>query len=339
MEKTICIVPHQPGMGGPGSFQARFIRVLKERGFRVTHDILDPVNYAILVVGGTKNILQLRKAQKSGVRIVQRLNGMNWVHRKRSTGVRHFLRAEVNNQILASIRKMADGIIYQSEFSRDWWNRVRGECKAPSSVVYNGVDLKEFNPVGPGSKPVDYYRMLLVEGNLGGGYEQGLITAVDTVKLLNRRLDKPTQLMVVGKVPLSLKESVSSGEVNIEWKGIVRREDIPEIDRSAHVLFSSDINAACPNSVIEALACGLPVIGYDTGALEELIAPGTGEIAPYGSDVWQLKQPDVHALADAAQKVLQAQDVYSKRAREHAQAHFDIHRIADCYLEMLLASS
>ena len=213
-------------MGGPGSFQARFIRVLKERGFRVTHDILDPVNYAILVVGGTKNILQLRRAQKSGVRIVQRLNGMNWVHRKRKTGIRHFLRAEVNNQILASIRKLSDGIVYQSVFSCDWWNRVHGICKANSIVVHNGVDLQEFNPVGPGSKPIDFYRMLLVEGNLGGGYEQGLITAVDAVKLLNRRLDKPTQLMVVGKVPHALKESVSSGDVNIEWKGIVRREDV-----------------------------------------------------------------------------------------------------------------
>lgn len=339
MEKTICIVPHQPGMGGPGSFQARFIRVLKERGYRVTHDILDPVNFAVLVVGGTKNILQLRRAQKSGVRIVQRLNGMNWVHRKRKTGIRHFLRAEVNNQILASIRQFSDGIVYQSQFSRDWWNRVRGECKADSTVVHNGVDLQEFNPVGTGEKPGDFYRILLVEGNLGGGYEQGLLTAVDMVKLLNRRLDIPTRLMVVGKVPLSLKDTVSAQDVTIDWKGVVRREDIPEIDRSAHILFSADINAACPNSVIEAMACGLPVIGYDTGALKELISQGAGEVAPYGSDVWQLKQPDVHALADAAQKVLQSQETYAKRARAHAQAHFDIHMIADRYLEMLLSSS
>ena len=215
---------------------------------------------------------------------------------------------------------------------------MRGECKADSIVVHNGVDLSEFTPDGPGDKPHDFYRILLVEGNLGGGYEQGLVTAVEMVRLLNRRLEKPTHLMVVGKVPSELKESLSSEDVTIEWKGLVRREDIPEIDRSAHLLFSSDVNAACPNSVIEAMACGLPVIGYDTGALKELIAAGTGEIAPYGSDVWQLKKPDVHALADAAQKVLQAQEDYAKRAREYARAHFDIQKIADCYLEMLIAN-
>ncbi len=339
MEKTICIVPHQPGLGGPASFQARLIRVLDERGYRVTHEILDPTNYAILVVGGTKHICQLHQAQRTGVRIVQRLNGMNWVHRKRRTGIRHYLRAEVNNQILASIRRFADGIVYQSEFSRDWWLRVRGETKAATCVVHNGVDLQEFTPLGAGSRPHDHYRILLVEGNLGGGYEQGLTTAVEMVRLLNRRIEKEAELIVVGRVPTELKEQVSGMGVHIEWRGVVRREEIAEIDRSAHLLFSADINAACPNSVIEAMACGLPVIGYDTGALKELVPAGAGEIAPYGSDVWQLKKPDIHALADAAQSVLMQWESYSKKARQHAEAHFNINAVADRYLEMLLGES
>ena len=336
MEKTICIVPHQPGLGGPASFQARLIRVLTDRGYRVSHEILDPMNFAILVVGGTKNIHQLHQAQRAGVRIIQRLNGMNWVHRKRRTGIRHFLRAEVNNQILATIREIADGVVYQSDFSRAWWNRVRGEVQSVSCVVHNGVDLQEFSPEGVDNKPVDRYRILLVEGNLGGGYEQGLTTAVEMVKLLNRRLEKTTELTVVGKVPAALKDNVNTEGITIDWKGVIPREEIPAIDRSAHMLFSADINAACPNSVIEAMACGLPVIGYDTGALKELVAGGSGEIAPYGSDVWQLRKPDIHALADAAQKVLLTQETYAANAREYAKAHFDIQRIADRYLEMLL---
>ncbi len=339
MEKTICIVPHQPGLGGPASFQARFIRVLTDRGYRVTHEILDPVNFAILVVGGTKYIHQLRQAKKAGIRVIQRLNGMNWVHRKRNTGIRHFLRAEVNNYILKTIRQSSDGIIYQSDFSRDWWNRVHGEAKVDSTVVHNGVDLQEFSPEGTSTKPEDKFRVLLVEGNLGGGYEQGLSTAVEMVKLLNRRLEKTIELMVVGRVSAELKAFVEDQDVSIEWKGVVPRELIPEIDRSAHVLFSADINAACPNSVIEAMACGLPVVGYDTGSLRELVVAGTGEIAPYGSDVWQLRKPDIHALADAAQKVLMAQSVYSKKARQHALASFDIQIMTDRYLEMLITDS
>jgi glycosyltransferase involved in cell wall biosynthesis len=336
MNNTICIVPHRPGLGGPASFQFRLTRVLNERGYRITHDILDPMNYAVLVIGGTKNIRQLRLAQRHGVRVVQRLNGMNWVHRKRRTGVKHFLRAEINNTILTMIRKMADGIVYQSNFSRDWWERERGAVKAKTAVVYNGVDLLDYSPLGPGSKPGDCYRILIVEGNLGGGYEQGLESAAACVKLLSPRLQKRVEMMVVGNVPPALIEKINRLEIPVVWKGILRREDIPEVDRSAHVLLSTDINAACPNSVIEAMACGLPVAGYDTGALKELVSHGAGEIAPYGGDVWQLDNPDIHALADVVQKMINDQVVYAQQARAHAEVNFNIQDVADSYLEMLL---
>ncbi len=336
MTNTICIVPHRPGLGGPASFQSRLTRVLNARGYRVSHDVMDPTNYAVLVIGGTKNIHQLRTAQRHGVRVVQRLNGMNWVHRKRRTGVKHFLRAEINNAILASIRRSADGIVYQSKFSRDWWERERAPVKAKTAVVYNGVDLADYSPFGPGQKPDDRFRILIVEGNLGGGYEQGLESAAACVKLLATRLQKNVELMVVGNVPHGLKETINRLAVPVVWKGIVSREDIPQLDRSAHVLLSTDINAACPNSVIEAMACGLPVAGYDTGALNELVVSGTGETAPYGGDVWQLDKPDIHSLADAVQKVINNQAVYAQQARAYAESNFNIQDVTDRYLEMLL---
>lgn len=335
MNKTICILPHKLGLGGPASFQSRLIAVLTERGYTVTFDALDPANSAILVIGGTKQIQSLKKAQKNGVRIVQRLNGMNWVHRKVRTGIRHFLRAEVNNWILSTIRAMADQIVYQSEFTQDWWTRVHGKTKSPGTVIYNGVDLTQFSPSGIGTPPLDRYRILLVEGHLGGGYEQGLVSAVQVVKLLNQRLDKKVELMVVGSVPEPLKHTFDNSGLEIIWKGVVKREEIPAIDRSAHLLFSSDINAACPNSVIEAMACGLPVIGYDTGALPELVNESAGSIALYGGDPWKLGKPDIHTLADSAQKVLSDQQTFRAGARKRAIEAFDIRRISDQYLQIL----
>jgi hypothetical protein len=71
------------------------------------------------------------------------------------------------------------------------------------------------------------------------------------------------------------------------------------------VLFSTDLNAACPNSVIEAMACGLPVLAYDTGALAEIVQDGAGEVVPYGADHWQLEDPQVPPLAEACLKILQ----------------------------------
>ncbi len=336
MKKTICILPQKFGMGGPGSFQGRLSSVLIERGCVVNHDPLDPANNAILVIGGTKQINILRQAKQNGVRIVQRLNGMNWVHRKTFTGIKHFLRAEVNNWILATIREMADQIVYQSDFSQAWWKRVRGDAGCPSRVIYNGVSLDEFSPVGKGTPPADRLRILMVEGHFGNGYDLGFHSAMQMMQLLNQRLPKKTELMVVGAVPESLKKIYENSGVTILWKGIIKREAVPVIDRSAHLLFSSDINAACPNTIIEAMACGLPVIGYNTGSLPELITNNSGVVANFGGDPWKLEKPDVHSLADAAQQVLNDLESYRIDARKHAVESFDIQRVADQYLDVLL---
>ena len=335
MGKTICILPHKMGLGGPASFQARLSAVLTERGYILNHDALDPTNHAILVIGGTRQLGVLRQAKRNGVRIIQRLNGMNWVHRQKWTGLKHFFRAEVNNWILATIREMADQIVYQSNFSQDWWLRKHGRTRLPGTVIYNGVDLDQFMPVGSEKPPLDHYRILLVEGHLGSGYEGGLNTAVEMAQLLNRRMTTKVELMVVGSVPQTLKDKYQNSGLDISWRGVVKREDIPAIDRSAHLLFSSDVNAACPNSLIEAMACGLPVIGYDTGALPELVTGGSGSIARYGNNPWKLQKPDIHSLADAAQDVLTNQEPYRKAAREQALKMFDIQSITDQYLKIL----
>ncbi len=336
MKKTICILPQKIGHGGPGSFHTRIATVLTSRGYHLNHDPLDPANSVILVIGGTRHIGLLREAKRNGVRIVQRLNGMNWVHRQKRTGIKHFLRAEVNNWILKTIRGMADQIVYQSNFTQGWWSRTYGETKTPGHVIYNGVNLDVFNPLGAGTPPTDRTRILLVEGNLGGGYEGGLESAVQMAKLLNKRQSIPVELMVVGNVPANLQISYLGCGVDIVWKGLVKREAIPAIDRSAHLFFSSDINAACPNSVIEALACGLPVIGYDTGALAELVTADCGAVARYGSDPWKLQKPDIHALVDAAQQSLTSPSQKRSAARARAEEKFNIERIVDQYLKVLL---
>jgi glycosyltransferase involved in cell wall biosynthesis len=114
------------------------------------------------------------------------------------------------------------------------------------------------------------------------------------------------------------------------------RLQIAEIDRSAHVLFSADLNAACPNSVIEALACGLPVVSYATGSLPELIVGDAGLVVPWGSNFWKLEKPDLPVLVDAAQRILKEQAQYRAGARQRAEEAFGLDKMVEQYLEALL---
>ena len=118
--------------------------------------------------------------------------------------------------------------------------------------------------------------------------------------------------------------------------GAVPRDQIPQIDRSAHLLFSADINAACPNSVIEAMACGLPIVGFDTGALNELVVGDSGRIVPYGGDVWKLDHPDIAALAQSAVEILSDQFRFRQTARAQAEKTLGLDQMTDGYLKVLL---
>ena len=337
-EIRLCLTPRVHGVGGMVSFLHKLTAGLEARGIQTTNDLRNTQYDSILVIGGTRDLAGLWRAKRRGVPIVQRLNGMNWLHRKLKTGLRHTLRAEYGNWLLNLIRtRFATHIVYQSEFAKGWWERVYGKTPVSSTVIYNGVDLTQYTPEGSHDRPTDRYRLLLVEGSLQGGYEMGLETAVQLTQSLISNLQSPVELMIVGKVSPELKAAWDTkAGFPIHWAGLVPREKIPEIDRSAHLLYSADINAACPNSVIEAIACGLPVAAFDTGALPELVSPPAGCVVPYGGDPWQLDAPDVGALAKGAVEMIEVGEDMRRAARAHAEALFGLEKMVEKYLRVLL---
>ena len=335
----ICLTPRVHGVGGMVSFRHKMEAGLKKRGIETTMDLEGGKYDAVLVIGGTRNLAGLWKARRRGVRVVQRLNGMNWLHKRLKTGMRHYLRASYGNWALATIRRrLADGIVYQSEFSKAWWEREYGRTRVSNTVVYNAVDLQAYSPEGAHTRPGDVQRILLVEGSLQGGYEMGLKTAVELAEKLQGEGGMKVELMVVGRVSEQVQaEWGERSRTPIQWAGEVGRERIPEFDRSAHLLYSADINAACPNSVIEAMACGLPVLAFDTGALAELVDGGAGRVVPYGGDAWRLDAPDVGALVKGAVEILGNQKGFREGARERAEARFGLDEMVEGYLDALLS--
>ncbi len=333
---SICILPALSGLGGPASFRGRLARGLEKRGFAVHTRPEDPTTAAILVIGAPRSLIPtLLRARRRGVRVVQRLNGMNWIHRVRRLGLRYNLRAESNNLALAVVRRwVAERVIYQSRFTRDWWDRVYGSLKKPQKEIYNGVDLQEFQPA-PANPPTDRLRILLVEAHFAGGFEQGLVNAAALLDRLEGSLPVPVELTVAGEISPEIRRQVEQPDRRIVFAGKVPAAEIPALDRSAHLLFSTDLNASCPNSVLEALACGLPVISYATGALPELVAEG-GIVIPYGGNPWQLDPPDVDGLAEAARQVYRQQEKYRPAARRRAEDLFGLDEMVERYLDVLI---
>jgi glycosyltransferase involved in cell wall biosynthesis len=347
--KRICLVPRTSGVGGMVSFQHKLAEGLKQRGLEVAYDLRDDPYQAVLVTGGTRDLPGLRRARRRGIPVTQRLDGMNWLHRLGGsfrTGLRHYLRAEYGNFMLQLIRsRLASRVVYQSQFVHGWWERVYGPTPVPSRVIYNGVDLDTYTPAGDEQPPTDRWRLLMVEGSLMGGYEQGLQVGVQLLERLatgySAELSRSLELVVVGRVPEAFQSrweaylSRQAPQAKLVWVGLLPPQEIPRLDRTAHLLYSADVNPACPNAVIEALACGLPVLAFDTGALKEIVTPGSGCVVPYGGDPWRLDPPDMEALARGALEIIQAGQAGREAARRRAGAAFGLDSMVEAYLDFM----
>jgi glycosyltransferase involved in cell wall biosynthesis len=333
MKPVICITPFVKGAGGMASFRLKFEQGIQSRGIIINHD-LSIKSDAVLVIAGTRNLWQLQRARKRGVRIVQRLDGINWVQRVRWTGPRYHIRAEYGNFMLSLIRnRFADRVIYQSEFIRGWWNRQYGEAPVPSTVILNGVNLERYSPEGKHERPTDRYRLLLLEGSLAGGLNAGLFHGVSLAEKLAEK--HPMEVVVAGQVDESTQKKMKS-KVPVKFLGTIPREEIPQLARSSHLMYCAEVNPPCPNSVIEALACGLPVVGFDSGSLKELVSADAGRVVPYGANPWKLETPHIAALAESAEEVLSKQEQFRAAARKRAESMLGLEQMVDSYLKALL---
>jgi glycosyltransferase involved in cell wall biosynthesis len=336
-QTKICLTPELNGVGGMVSFQRKLLAGLGKRGIETSFSLAEDGCSSVLVVGGSRKLGSLKKLGRRGMPIVQRLDGINWIHRQSRTGMRHWLRAEYGNWLLSTIRnRYASELVYQSEFVRDWWQKKYGTLSIPNRVIYNGVELDHFSPAGNEKPAKDLIRILLVEASLMGGYEFGLGSAVGLAEALAEKHKRPVELVVAGRVSGKLQQYWSThSSVAVQWAGLISQEELPALYRSAHLLYSADLNAACPNAVIEAMACGVPIVAFDTGALNELINDEAGKLADYGADPWALEAPNIGALAEAAEIVLKSQRRYRVGARARAEEAFGLDKMISSYIEVL----
>lgn len=326
--KKIIAFPHKPGSGGPGSFQKRFEIQLKKNGFDIgylTDKNLKPD--LIFVVGGTKKILTLLKWRVKNVPILYRLDGINWLHRKKNTrqnNLSNYFNSELRNILNKIIHGfLANYIIYQSNFVKKWWDAKGLNKRKRYSIIYNGVDLKKFNisKIGENS----FKRLVIMEGLID--YSP---YAVDLINELANDFEK--ELEVYGGIHYKSEKQKLNKKVN--YKGKVGFDETPNVYANS-IYISLDINPACPNTVVEALACGAPVVGFDTGAIKELVNNDCGRCVDYGSDPWNLEYPDSNGLIEAIFEVKKAYEKYSLSARKHAVQNFSIENITNKYVEII----
>jgi glycosyltransferase involved in cell wall biosynthesis len=126
-----------------------------------------------------------------------------------------------------------------------------------------------------------------------------------------------------------------SKNIEITWGGVISRLDIAEQLRKADLFFSAELNPPCPNSVIEAMASGLPVASFESGAIRELVSEDCGIISPYGGNIWKMEPANTELMADMLPGKLQNRILLGKNARTRAVQMFGLDQMVEKYLNVL----
>lgn len=132
------------------------------------------------------------------------------------------------------------------------------------SVIYNGVDIHEFKPLE--KKYVNDKYIVISTGRLiqrkGFKYLLEALSEVSGFKL---------QLIGDGDLKEELRKLSVQLEVEVDFLGTVEHSRVVSYLQKADVFVLPSLNEGMSNSVLEAMACALPIITTDVGGSKELI--------------------------------------------------------------------
>ena len=190
----------------------------------------------------------------------------------------------------------------------------------PVQVINNGIDLAVFKPTPSNFREKhgigeDTYILLGVA--FGWGKRKGL----DVLQELSKQLDGNYKIVLVGT------DEYVDAQLPPEILSIHRtqnQKELAEIYSAANVLVNPTREDNYPTVNMEAIACGTPVITFQTGGSPEIVDANTGTIVD-GNDLASLKREITRICV---------QQPYSEEACCKAAKDFDMYSKFREYVEL-----
>lgn len=210
-----------------------------------------------------------------------------------------------------------------------------GIPKNKIKLIYNGVDTLSYQKKELGNK-IENFTMIMV-ANLRA--YKGHVDLLEALHLISKKLPQDWVLLCAGRdegILNALKEKAAllNLEKQIVWLG--EREDIP------HLLMQSDLAIACSheegfsNSILEAMAAGLPVIATNVGGNPEaVIDQQTGLIVPKKSPAALANAILTLASNETLRKEMGARGC--QRVREYFDLNACVNQYKNFYEEVIQA--
>jgi len=207
----------------------------------------------------------------------------------------------------------------------DWLNKLVKEsffANTAIKTIHNGTDLVIFKPYN-NQQILDKYNIVDKFVILGVASPWSKRKGLNDFIKLSEYLRDDETILLVG---LS-KEQLQNLPKNVI--GVARtenRQQLAELYSAADVFVNPTLEDNFPTTNIEALACGTPVITYNTGGSPEAFDLETGIVVEKGS---------VKGLVEAINEIkIKGKFYYTKLCRKRAEEHFSKEKQFSKYIEM-----
>jgi glycosyltransferase involved in cell wall biosynthesis len=261
----------------------------------------------------------LRLCRKRGIRIVWNQNGVGypgWAGRE----------SERFNEPMRKLRAMADFVVYQSRFCEESARHFLGPSNLPSQLLFNPVDTAFFYPL---ERP-DRSRVLRLLCAGTHGTRDRVVNALEALALL-RRGGLEGELTMAGSFQwqngeADFKQTVEALGLSESVRRVSRfsQADATAMYQAHDILVHPKYMDPCPTVVLEAMACGLPVVGSASGGMSEMVEESCGVLVSAPLDWENLHTPSPEDLAMAVACVYEKLEPMSAAARRVALERFSV---------------
>jgi len=210
-----------------------------------------------------------------------------------------------------------------SDFNKAYLQGIAPASASKIRRLYNGIDLERFASGGrPGRPPF----IVLSVGRLVE--KKGLSILIEACRQLrDRHVDVETWIVGTGPLQAKLEAQIRACRLDdrVRLLGAHTQDEVLKRYQSAHLfvlpcLVGADGNRdGLPVAVVEALACGLPVVTTSVTGLPEVVQDRhNGLLVPEGNG---------HALADAIEEAIRDRPLYDRllsNARGSVESRFDL---------------
>lgn len=227
----------------------------------------------------------------------------------------------------------ADGVIAGSTSLQRTVVETYGAGPDNISVIPSGVDMDKFRPIPRQQAEsklgleVGTTRLLYV-----GAVTQskGIHHLLRAFASLDRDTLNPVQLILVGEGEYAGPARVAAEKLGIgsevAFVGQRPNDEIPLWINACDLLVLPSLSEGFGVVLIEALACGKPVVATACGGPEDIVTPQTGILVPPGDEA---------SLAQALARALENEDGFSaQEIRRHAVDNFSYDRVGGRILEL-----